>query len=181
MSGIETGTRECPADERGTRGSTGIQSAPFTSLKSRQRASHSEGDYAREARCAGAPRSRPGRGDRHRPVAFPDVQGRLLGKRVTGHYFLDHVERDGIHACAYLLTVDVDMEPLPGFRLASWSSGYQDFAASPISAPSGGSLARKDGAGPVRPDLEEGEPVEPSPRQILAGRSSARAPRACCP
>jgi len=23
-------------------------------------------------------------------VAFPDLQGRLMGKRVTGHYFLDH-------------------------------------------------------------------------------------------
>jgi glutamine synthetase len=64
-------------------------------------------------------------------VAFPDMQGRLMGKRVTGHYFLDHVEQDGIHACAYLLTVDVEMEPLPGFRLASWDTGYQDFRAVP--------------------------------------------------
>ena len=47
-------------------------------------------------------------------VAFPDMQGRLLGKRVTGYYFLDHVEHEGIHTCAYLLTADVDMEPLPG-------------------------------------------------------------------
>ena len=34
-----------------------------------------------------------------------------------------------MHACAYLLTVDVDMEPLPGYRLASWSTGYQDMHA----------------------------------------------------
>ncbi len=101
-------------------------------------------------------------------VAFPDVQGRLMGKRVTGHYFLDHVERDGIHACAYLLTVDVDMEPLPGFRLASWNTGYQDFHAVPDLS----TLRRipwLEKTALVLCDLitEEGEAVEESPRRIL--------------
>ncbi len=101
-------------------------------------------------------------------VAFPDMQGRLMGKRVTGHYFLDHVERDGIHACAYLLTVDVDMEPLPGFRLASWNTGYQDFCATPDLT----TLRRipwLEKTALVLCDLvtEEGEPVEESPRRIL--------------
>ncbi|HKA28171.1 MAG TPA: glutamine synthetase, partial [Candidatus Binatia bacterium] len=45
-------------------------------------------------------------------VAFPDLQGRLMGKRVTAAFFLDEVARSGMHACAYLLTVDVDMTPL---------------------------------------------------------------------
>jgi glutamine synthetase len=48
-------------------------------------------------------------------TVFPDVQGRLMGKRVVGHYFLDHVAGESLHACIYLFTVDIDMEPLPGF------------------------------------------------------------------
>ncbi len=101
-------------------------------------------------------------------VAFPDMQGRLMGKRVTGHYFLDHVEHDGIHACAYLLTVDVDMDPLPGFRLASWNTGYQDFRAVPDLS----TLRRipwLEKTAMVLCDLvtEEGHPIEESPRHTL--------------
>lgn len=65
-------------------------------------------------------------------VAFPDMQGRLVGKRVTGWYFLEHVlGGDGLHACNYLLTVDLDMEPLPGYRFASWDQGYSDVLCDP--------------------------------------------------
>jgi len=101
-------------------------------------------------------------------VAFPDMQGRLMGKRVTGHYFLDHVEHDGIHACAYLLTVDVDMEPLPGFRLASWNTGYQDFQAVPDLSTLR-HIPWLEKTAMVLCDLvnEEGEPIEESPRHIL--------------
>lgn len=101
-------------------------------------------------------------------TVFPDVQGRLMGKRVVGRYFLDHVAGDGVHACAYLLTVDVDMEPLPGYKFASWATGYQDMKA----VPDLGTLRRI----PWLPKTalvfcdvytEEGEPVEVSPRWIL--------------
>ena len=44
-------------------------------------------------------------------TVIPDVQGRLMGKRVVGHYFLDHVAAEGLRACLYLFTVDIDMEP----------------------------------------------------------------------
>lgn len=64
-------------------------------------------------------------------VVFPDMQGRLMGKRVTGAFFLDQIVRGGMHACAYLFTLDVDMDPLPGYRLASWETGYQDMHAVP--------------------------------------------------
>ena len=47
-------------------------------------------------------------------VAFCDLQGRLVGKRVTGRFFRDRVVADGIDACSYLLAVDVDMTPVPG-------------------------------------------------------------------
>ncbi len=60
-------------------------------------------------------------------VCFPDMQGRLIGKRVTGHYFIEHGVKE-LHACDYLLTVDMDMEPVPGYEAASWNLGYGDFA-----------------------------------------------------
>ncbi len=63
-------------------------------------------------------------------AAFTDMQGRLIGKRVTGHYFLDAVHKEW-HACDYLLALDMEMEPVPGFAVASWERGYGDFAVRP--------------------------------------------------
>ena len=62
---------------------------------------------------------------------FPDLQGRLVGKRVTAHYFRDHVDGDGVHMCNYLLAVDVDMTPVPGYTFANWDEGYGDVKAVP--------------------------------------------------
>ncbi len=70
-------------------------------------------------------------------VAFVDLQGRLMGKRVTGRFFLDHVagpggiDGEGIEACNYLLTVDVDMNVIEGFDYATWEGGYGDFRGRP--------------------------------------------------
>src|SRR5215212_1570012 len=65
-------------------------------------------------------------------VAFPDLQGRLVGKRVTGPFWRDHVSSpEGIEVCNYLLAVDVDMTPLPGYRFADWDQGYGDVRAVP--------------------------------------------------
>ena len=52
-------------------------------------------------------------------VTFPDVYGRLLGKRMTYDYFLSHVLEHGTHACDYLLATDIPMNCLSGFELAS--------------------------------------------------------------
>ncbi len=64
-------------------------------------------------------------------VAFPDLQGRLIGKRVTGHYFVEEGARE-LHVCDYLLAVDMDMEPVPGYKVASWNLGYGDMAIRPV-------------------------------------------------
>src|SRR5256885_8726917 len=64
-------------------------------------------------------------------TVFPDTFGRLMGKRVVGSYFLDHVADEGAHACIYLFTVDMEMEPLPGFKLTSWERGYGDMKVVP--------------------------------------------------
>ena len=64
-------------------------------------------------------------------VAAPDVVGRLVGKRFAGAYFLDHVAGHSTHGCNYLLTVNIEMEPMDGFRLANWEKGFGDFEFRP--------------------------------------------------
>ncbi len=59
-------------------------------------------------------------------VCMIDMQGRLIGKRVTGHFFVEHAVKE-LHVCDYLLAVDIDMEPVPGFKASSWDKGYGDF------------------------------------------------------
>ena len=59
-------------------------------------------------------------------VAFTDHYGRLMGKRFDASFFLESCADDGTHACDYLLTVDMDMEPVEGFEFASWAGGYGD-------------------------------------------------------
>jgi glutamine synthetase len=58
--------------------------------------------------------------------AFSDAYGRMLGKRLDARFFLDHALDDGTHACDYLLTIDMEMEPVPGYEVASWDQGYGD-------------------------------------------------------
>jgi len=60
-------------------------------------------------------------------VAFTDHYGRNLGKRFDARHFVDDALEHGTHACEYLLTVDVEMEPVPGYEYASWELGYGDF------------------------------------------------------
>lgn len=59
-------------------------------------------------------------------VGFTDHYGRLLGKRFDARFFVDTALTDGTHACDYLLTVDMEMEPVPGYEFASWELGYGD-------------------------------------------------------
>jgi glutamine synthetase len=75
----------------------------------------------------------------------------------------------GMGACNYLLTVDMEMEPLPGFEYTSWEKGYGDFLARPDIT----TLRRVpwlEKTALVMCDLVDErthEPVEISPRQIL--------------
>ncbi len=101
---------------------------------------------------------------------FTDLQGRFMGKRVLPHFFLEDVLGDeGLHACLYLLAIDMEMEPLPGYRYASWDTGYGDFRMIPDVATlricpwlEKTAMVICDIA-----DEETGEPVEVAPRQIL--------------
>ena len=59
-------------------------------------------------------------------AAFTDHYGRLVGKRFDAEFFIETAE-DGTHACDYLLTTDMEMEPVPGYQFANWELGYGDF------------------------------------------------------
>ncbi len=65
-------------------------------------------------------------------AVFTDLYGRFMGKRFDVDFFLDTVARDGTHGCDYLLTVDMEMEPVPGYEFANWQRGYGDVHLVPI-------------------------------------------------
>lgn len=60
-------------------------------------------------------------------VAFPDVFGRLSGKRFTASYFLDAVAKHGTHVCSYLITLNLEQDPWDDFAVANWDKGFNDF------------------------------------------------------
>ncbi len=64
-------------------------------------------------------------------AVFPDLYGRLMGKRFDINFFIENVAGAGAHACDYLLTVDMEMNPVRGYRFANWEKGYGDFLLVP--------------------------------------------------
>ncbi len=64
-------------------------------------------------------------------LAFADPYGRLMGKRYDAEFFLDDGARHGTHACDYLLTADMEMEPVQGYAFANWQLGYGDVQLQP--------------------------------------------------
>jgi glutamine synthetase len=60
-------------------------------------------------------------------AGFTDHYGRMLGKRFDAEMFVEDIVSHGAHACDYLLTVDMEMDPVPGYRFANWEKGYGDF------------------------------------------------------
>jgi glutamine synthetase len=64
-------------------------------------------------------------------TAVCDMQGRLIGKRVTGQFFVDHCVGHGTHLCTYLLGTDMEMNTPDGYALMNWDSGYGDFLNRP--------------------------------------------------
>ncbi|MCB5168188.1 glutamine synthetase family protein [Streptomyces bambusae] len=101
-------------------------------------------------------------------LAFPDMQGRLQGKRFAAPFFLAEVLEHGTEGCNYLLAVDADMNTVDGYAMSSWERGYGDFAMRPDTA----TLRRvpwQPGTALVVADLawNDGSPVAEAPRRIL--------------
>ncbi|HEY2742432.1 MAG TPA: glutamine synthetase family protein [Gaiellaceae bacterium] len=102
-------------------------------------------------------------------VGFTDMQGRLMGKRLDAEFFLS--EQAAGHpgeGCNYLLALEMEMDPVPGYAIASWERGYGDFGLRPDLS----TLRRipwHEATVMVQCDVEwhDGTPVVPSPRQVL--------------
>src|ERR1019366_7423528 len=103
-------------------------------------------------------------------LALTDMQGRLQGKRLTARHFVEEVAEHGAEGCNYLLAVDVEMNPVDGYEMASWARGYGDFSLRPDLATLR-PVPWQEGTALVLCDLawSDGSPVVASPRQILRG------------
>ncbi|MGH9369221.1 MAG: glutamine synthetase family protein [Thermoanaerobaculia bacterium] len=103
-------------------------------------------------------------------AVFPDLYGRLMGKRFVGRFFLESVAAHGLHVCDYLLACDMEMDPVPGYELASWETGYGDFRC----VPDWKTLRRAawlEKSAIVLCDVvgePDGRPIEVAPRRVLA-------------
>jgi glutamine synthetase len=96
------------------------------------------------------------------------MQGRLMGKRVDAEYVLEDSLEHGVEGCNYLLALEMEMDPVPGYAIASWEQGYGDFRLVPDLA----TLRRipwLEATALVLCDVtwHDGRPVAPSPRQVL--------------
>lgn len=102
-------------------------------------------------------------------VAFTDMQGRLLGKRFDAEFFVEEIT-DGhpIEGCNYLLALDMEMDPTPGYEIASWERGYGDFVMIP-DLTTARRLPWLEATALVLADVAwpDMSPVRPSPRQVL--------------
>jgi glutamine synthetase len=102
-------------------------------------------------------------------AAFTDMQGRLMGKRLDAEFFLEELDSGHeVEGCNYLLALEMEMDPVPGYAMASWERGYGDFGLQPDL----GSLRRvpwHEATALVLCDVQwhDGTPVAPSPRQVL--------------
>ena len=92
-----------------------------------------------------------------------------MGKRLHAEFFCDEMaDEHPVEGCNYLLALDMEMDPIPGYEIASWERGYGDFAMKPDL----GTLRRipwLEATALVLCDVlwHDGTPVQPSPRQVL--------------
>src|SRR5215472_10159420 len=110
--------------------------------------------------------------------AFPDMRGRLAGKRLSAEYFLEEVAEHYAEGCNYLLAVDVDMNTVGGYEMSSWERGYGDFVLRPDLS----TLRRVPwlpATALLLADVTwlDGAPVPASPRQILLAQVARLAER----
>lgn len=102
-------------------------------------------------------------------VASCDMQGRLIGKRVSGWYFAEHAREHGTHFCTYLLGTDYELETSQGYASMNWDSGYGDY----LSRPDWSTVRRipwLDGTALVLADIVDeatGHEIPVSPRTLL--------------
>ncbi|GHF16080.1 glutamine synthetase family protein [Pseudolysinimonas yzui] len=115
-------------------------------------------------------------------VAFADMQGRLVGKRVAARLFREDVAEHGAEACNYLLAVDVENNTVGGYDISSWETGYGDM----VLVPDFDTLRHipwLPGSALVMADLRtpDAAPVTVSPREILKAQIARLAEKGLVP
>ncbi|MFC3725705.1 glutamine synthetase family protein [Neoaquamicrobium sediminum] len=100
-------------------------------------------------------------------VAMTDMQGRLIGKRLTARFFVEGNVAPQLF-CDYFLATDMEMVLVPGYASASWERGYGDFALVPDMATLR-AVPWLPKTAIVLSDVttSDGVPLEHSPRQVL--------------
>ncbi|SNS68058.1 glutamine synthetase family protein [Antarctobacter heliothermus] len=63
-------------------------------------------------------------------ACFPDMQGRLMGKRFHAVNFVETSFKE-THCCNYLLATDLEMATPEGYAASSWEKGYGDYIMAP--------------------------------------------------
>ena len=63
-------------------------------------------------------------------ACFPDMQGRLMGKRFHAVNFVESSFEE-THCCNYLLATDMEMATPDGYAASSWEKGYGDYIMAP--------------------------------------------------
>ena len=101
-------------------------------------------------------------------LALVDMEGRLVGKRLTARNFLEQAVPHGAESCEYILATDVDMSPQQGYSFAGWNRGFGDFQLKPDLSTLR-LLPWQQSTALVLADAfsESGEAVRVSPRHIL--------------
>ncbi|MEL6677955.1 MAG: glutamine synthetase family protein [Pseudomonadota bacterium] len=101
-------------------------------------------------------------------ACFPDMQGRLMGKRFHAVNFVE-TSFEETHCCNYLLATDLEMATPDGYASSSWEKGYGDY----IMAPDLSTIRLfpwLDGTAMVLCDILDHHshaPVPHAPRQVL--------------
>jgi len=111
-------------------------------------------------------------------VAFTDMQGRLVGKRVSARLFLEEVAEHGAECCNYLLAVDVEMNTVGGYAISSWERGYGDMVMNAdLATLRAAPWLTKTALVTANLAWLDGAPVVQSPREILKGQLKRLADR----
>ena len=101
-------------------------------------------------------------------TCFPDMQGRLMGKRFHAVNFVETSFKE-THCCNYLLATDLEMATPDGYAATSWEKGYGDYVMAP-DLTSIRILPWLEGTAMVLCDILDHHthaPVPHAPRQVL--------------
>ncbi|WP_408009240.1 glutamine synthetase family protein [Pseudalkalibacillus sp. A8] len=102
-------------------------------------------------------------------LAICDMQGRLMGKRLTAEYCFENDLDHGTHFCNYLLGTDFEMNTPDGYESMNWEKGYGDWLARPDWS-TARVLPWADKTAIIYCDVYDegtGEPIPIAPRNLL--------------